>query len=152
MAMTPLYDELEFFFERVRPMGVAFVGSARLAISFGRSPDRISGIWEGQDGFVQYHLEERDASIYVSSFGRGRYLVAQFPFEEDCRLRWHPWLAFVRLASAVARILDPPDETERPGDAGVRVPRPRPSPLRALAAEAPLGGRTPDGEIYKSVR
>jgi hypothetical protein len=137
--MTSLRHALESFYDRVRPLGVAFVGPPRLAAGFGRPPATCSWMWEGRDGFLQYHLEESDLSVYVSSFGWGKVLIAQFRFQQDCPPPAEPWLAFVRLASAIARVIDSPDDAEDSGITGVPVPGPHPAPPGGRAAEAPLG-------------
>jgi hypothetical protein len=76
--------------------------------------------------------------VYISPFGGGKFLIAQFDFQEDYPPPWPPWLAFVRLAATVARILEEPEDRDDSGTAGVGVPRPDPTPLRIRAAAAPL--------------
>lgn|GEM_PF-6255873 len=83
------------------------------------------------DGLTQYQIESWDATVFVSTFGRGRFLIAQFPF--DLEIIGAP-VSFMRLASAIQRELEEPSERQPPGDCAVRVPKdpraPRPS-LRA---------------------
>jgi len=138
VTMTPLHDLLADFFDRVRPLGVAFVGPPSLSTTFGRPPNYCSSMWEDSKGFLQYHLEESDISVYASSFGWGKYLIAQFLFQAEYPPPQREWLAFVRLASAVMRIIEHPEEAQGSGDAGVAVRRPTPRSPRTRAAEAPL--------------
>ena len=137
--MTPFHHALEVFFDQLQPLGVAFVGSARLAITFGRPPERVAWTWENREGFIQHHSEEAYVSVYASSFGWGKFLVAQFSFQDQYPPPLREWQAFVRLASTLTRILESPQETSDPGIAGVAVPRPHPAPQRSGSAEAPLG-------------
>jgi hypothetical protein len=133
--MHALDELLRRFYVGVEPLGVAFVGSARLACSFGRPCTRFSDIYESARGFVQYHLEYSDISLYVSCFEWDRRLVVQFSFQDEEPPPMRPWLEFVQLAAAVARVLEDPDDSDD-SSAGVAVPRPdRPRP-RARATEA----------------
>lgn len=145
-TMALLQRLLADFFERFTPLGVAFVGPPRLSTTLGRPPGSCSWVWENRDGFVQVHIEEADLSAYVSSFGWGKYLIAQFPFQAEDPPPAREWLAFVRLASAVLRAIEQPEEGQDAGDAGVAVRRPTPGPQRTRSAAVPL----PDRIVYPS--
>ncbi len=136
--MNSLRHLLETFCERFAPRGVAFVGSSRFAMSLGRPPAACGFICDATAGFSQYHVEDSDMSVYVSSFGWGKFLIAQFPFQEEYPPPAREWLAFVRLAAAVTRAIESPDADEDEGAAGIAVRRPSPTPLRTRTAEAPV--------------
>lgn len=133
--MSPLSHLLESFYTRLEPQGVAFVGSAKLGVSFGRP---VTSRLESSEGFTQHHSENEGLSVYTSSFGWGKLLVAQFDFQEDFPPPTRPWMAFVRLAALIQRYLDNP--TDFPEPPGAAVPVLRPSPVgpkpRSLSAEA----------------
>jgi hypothetical protein len=133
---SPLSPLLESFYERFEPRGVAFVGSAKFGVSFGRPATPILPSLESAVGFTQLHLEHSWVSIYASYFGWGRVLVAQFGFQEDFPPPSRPWLAFVRLAARVQLCLDDPSGSSEPPVAGVLVRSPQPGPPHVLRAEA----------------
>jgi hypothetical protein len=138
--MTPLHHLLEVFYERYGPQAIAFVGSNRFGTSVGHLSAACASISDATAGSSQYHIEGSNLSIYVSSFGWGKFLIAQFVFQKEYPPPAREWLAFVRLAAAVTLLIETPDE-EDSGAAGVAVLRPRPSPLRTPAAEAPFEDR-----------
>lgn len=123
------------------PLGVAFAGPPPLAACIGLPATRFLSLGESATGFVQHHSEHLGVSVYVSSFGGGKFLIAQFDFQEDYPPPWPLWLAFVRLAATVARIIEEPNDRDDSGTAGVAVPRPDPTPLRTRAAAVPLEER-----------
>jgi hypothetical protein len=128
---------LELFYDRMQPISVAFVGSAKFSAAFGRHVSESGS--SSFEGFFQRHSEDAGVSTYSSYFGFGKTLVVQFDFHDDApNLR--EWDAFVRLAALIQRYLDDPiDFLQLPeGGAPVRHPRPSSSPLRQLGAEAPL--------------
>lgn len=135
--MNAIHHALEAFYDRVGPLGVALVGAPRLAACVGLPATRFYSFGESANGFIQFH-NESGVSIYISSFGEGNFLIAQFSFQEDYPPPWPPWLAFVRLAATIARILEGRDDRDDSGTIGVAVPRPDPSPLWIRAAAAPL--------------
>ena len=137
--MNPLVPLLESFYVRETPRGVAFVGSNRFDVSFGRPVDSVLASLSSAYGFTQLHLEDQWLSVYASYFGRGTLLVAQFGFQEEYPPPSRPWLAFVRLAAATQRVLDDPDDRPEPPVAGVPVLKPLLGPdLRFRSAHAPL--------------
>jgi hypothetical protein len=143
-----LVSILESFYEREEPRGVAFVGAAFRDITFGRSPEAHLDSLQSIDGFVQLHFEHFWVSVYASNFGRGRWssygrsrwLIVQFPLQDDDWPPLGPWNAFVRLAVDVQRCLDGPADAEGPPSAGVPVLKPLfPAPhSRRPSAEAPV--------------
>jgi hypothetical protein len=130
--------DLESFYMREGPRGVAFVGATFADVTFGRSPEPHLDSLQSIDGFVQLHLEHFWVSVYPSSFGRGRWLIVQFPFQDADLPPLGPWNAFIRLAVDVQRCFDSPADSEGPPSAGVPVLRPLvPSPhSRLTTAEA----------------
>ena len=136
--MSPLSYLLESFYLRLEPQGLAFVGSAKFGVSFGRPVPSLHGL---TDGFTQNHSEISGVSVYASSFGWGKFLVAQFEFQEDYPPPTRPWLAFVRLAALTQRYLDNPTDFPEPPGAGVPVlwPYPTAPKPRDLRAEASFG-------------
>ncbi len=138
--MEPLVSILESFYDREEPRGVAFVGANFADVTFGRSPAPHLSSLQSVDGFVQLHFEHSWVSVYASSFGRGRWLIVEFPFQDEYPPSLRPWNAFVRLAVDVQRCLDSPADSEGPTSAGVPVLRPLfPAPhSRLTTAEAPL--------------
>ncbi|HJQ40893.1 MAG TPA: hypothetical protein VKB93_27460 [Thermoanaerobaculia bacterium] len=134
--MTPLHKLLGKFHDRLAPLGVAFVGSRRFAVSFGIPPTAHAWILEQTKGFTQYHIEHTGVSVYVSSFGWGKFLIAQFAFQEQYPPPAREWTAFVHLASAVTRAME---ETERDsGGEEAPVLRPAPKSPRTRVAHASL--------------
>jgi hypothetical protein len=144
--MTPLYAALERFYFRERALGVAFGGPDSLDLTLGRPSTFLLSSVSSSSGFLQLHLESYGASIYASHFGRGKVLIAQFPFEEHDPPSARPWLAFVRLAAAIAGMLDNPGEPLDPPPTPVHVLRPYPSAPRPRprVAHAPIEGKIPD--------
>jgi hypothetical protein len=134
--VNPISELLELFYDRLNPISVAFVGSAKLAASFGL---RVPSAGSSFEGFSQWHSEDAGISAYSSYFGFGKTLIATFEFQNDApNLR--VWNAFVRLAALIQRYLDDPDDfLQLPiGGLPVRQPRPNVPPLRRLSAEAPF--------------
>lgn len=131
---------LESFYMREQPRGVAFVGATFADVTFGQSPAPHLSSLQSIDGFVQLHLEHFCVSAYASSFGRGKLLIVQFPFQDEYPPPLQPWSAFVRLAVDVQRCLDDPTDPERPPSADVPVLKPLfPAPhSRLTTAEAPV--------------
>ena len=137
--MERLISILESFYMYEEPRGVAFVGATFADITFGRSPTAHLYSLESIDGIVQLHVEG-SVSVYASSFGRGRWLIVQFPFQDDYPPPLQPWNVFIRLAVDVQRCLDSPADSEGPPSAGVPVLKPLfPAPhSRRTSAEAPF--------------
>ena len=135
--MNAIAHLLALFYDRMQPISVAFVGSAKFGAALGR---RVSESGSSSfEGSCQWHSEDAGVSTYSSSFGFGKTLVVQFDFHDDApNLR--EWNAFVRLAALIQRYLDDPiDFMQLPeGGAPVRHPRPSSSPMLQLGAEAPL--------------
>lgn len=128
--MSALRPLLAAFYERYQPLGVAFVGSAKYGVKFGSLPYDAQGLC---GGFTQLHDADHSVSVYASYFGWGKFLIAQFEFQNDDLPPGRPWLAFVRLAAAVQRYLDEPGEPTA-ADAPALVPlAPRPRILRGEA-------------------
>jgi hypothetical protein len=113
--MLALHHALEAFYDRAAPLGVAFVGPPRLAACVGLPATRFLSLGESANGFVQHHIEHFGVSVYISPFGGGKFLIAQFDFQEDYPPPWPPWLAFVRLAATVARLLEEPEDRDDSG-------------------------------------
>ncbi|MGZ4809979.1 MAG: hypothetical protein ACXV7D_11695 [Thermoanaerobaculia bacterium] len=135
--MNAIVHLLELFYDRMQPISVAFVGSAKFSASFGRRVTESGS--SSFEGSLQWHSEDAGLSTYSSYFGFGKTLVVQFDFHDDApNLR--EWNAFVRLAALIQRYLDDPmDFLQLPeGGAPVRQPRPSSPPMRHLSAEAPL--------------
>jgi hypothetical protein len=129
---------LETFHIREEPLGVAFVGPTFADLSFGWPSASILSSMQSVDGFTQLHLESRGISAFASSFGRGKLLIAQFPFEEDDPPPLRPWFAFVRLAMQVQRFLDEPESEDLSGASVLRPPPQGPnSTLRVSHAPLP---------------
>lgn len=123
--MSPLSYLLGSFYERQEARGVAFIGSARLAVTLGRPVTSFVSLLG--DGFTQLHLEQDWLSVYASYFGGGKFLVAQFDFQEEYSPPIRPWLAFVHVSALVQRYFDDPEAF--PGDPTSEVPAVRPDPL-----------------------
>jgi hypothetical protein len=132
-----LADLLEIFFLRAAPLGVAFVAEEDAIASFGLPCTRMRSILTSTTGFLQRHIEASSISLYVSAFDHGRYLVAQFPFQESWPPPLRPWLAFVRLAVAIQLDLEP-GELPGPPASSLVVSRPNPIPPKPRFAEASL--------------
>jgi hypothetical protein len=62
-AMARLHHTIGVFYDRVAPLGIAFVGPPRLAVSFGRPPTALAWLLENAEGFVQRHIEDSDVSV-----------------------------------------------------------------------------------------
>ena len=137
--MKRLVSILESFYDREEPRGVAFVGATFADVTFGRSPEAHRYSLQSIDGSVQLHFEG-SVSVYASSFGRSRWLIVQFPFQDEEPPPFRAWNAFIRLAVDVQRCLDGPADSEGPPSAGVPVLRPLfPAPhSRLTTAEAPI--------------
>jgi hypothetical protein len=135
--MTALLQLLELFYFRHQPRGVAFVGSAKYGVTVGRSPrSRFSTI----EGFTQSHSGDTHTSTYSSYFGWGKFLIAEFECFEENQPSERQWIAFVRLAARVQRVLDNP--ADQPDIPTAHVPALKPHPTgpkpRPLASEAPF--------------
>lgn len=136
--MEELKHVLRRFYERVEPLGLAFWSENSSIISFGLPANGLAAAIRSSDGFIQWHLEDQGVSAYVSSFGRSGYLIAQFDFQTAYPPPLSPWLAFARLAGAVARILEASDRDRDLPAAPVAVPRPNPLVPKDHGAEASL--------------
>jgi len=129
---------LEAFYLRANPLGVAFVTYGSADVSFGRPCSFILLNLGSIDGFSEFHLENWGASVFVSSFGKERFLVAQFPFAADDSHMETPG-SFLRLATAVQRELETPSSSAEPPIDGVTATRPSPQPLpKPRSAEVPF--------------
>lgn len=136
--MKRLDHILQRFYERIEPLGVAFWSETGLMISFGLHPNRVMDLIRSSDGFFQWHIEAQRISAYVSYFGRHGYLIAQFEFQVEYPPPAKQWLAFARLATVVAGILETPDQDGELPSASVAVPRSNPRSPKDRGAEAPL--------------
>ena len=127
---------LEAFYFRAKPLGVAFVSYGSADVSFGRPCSFVLPNLGSTDGFSEFHLENWGASFFVSSFGKERFLVAQFPFAADDSRMETP-SSFLRLATAVQRELETPSSSAGPPTDGVTATRPSPQPRpKPRSAEA----------------
>src|SRR5205809_4785554 len=124
--MHTILHLIESFYAREEPRGVAFVGSGRFDMSFGRPASSVLPMLSSTNGFTQLHFEDQWLSVYASYFGWDRLLVAQFGFHEQFPPPARPWNAFVRLAARIQRSLDNPSEFPDPPSAAVPVLKPPP--------------------------
>lgn len=138
LVMEQLDHALQKFYEHAEPLGLAFWSETDSMVSFGLSANRLTDLIRSSDGFLQWHIEEQGISVYVSAFGRRGYLIAQFEFQPRFPPPLRPWLAFARLAAAVARILETPGRERELPPTLVAVPRPNPRSPKDRGAEAPF--------------
>jgi len=92
------------------------------------------------EGFTQWHSGDTHTSTYISFFGFGKFLIAEFECFEEDQPSERQWIAFVRLAARIQRFLDnPADQPDVPtSDVPALKPHPAGPKPRPLHAEAPF--------------
>ena len=92
---SSLYPLLESFYERFEPRGVAFVGSSKFGVSFGRSAASVLPSLESAVGFTQIHLEDAWVSITLRISDGEEFWSPSSPFRKTFRLHLvHGWPSF----------------------------------------------------------
>ena len=138
-SVRSLHRLLEDFYFRSKPLGIAFVTSASTGLSFGRPCNFVLPMLGSTEGLTEFHLENWGACVFASNFGRGRFLIAQFPLSPEDSPTGLPG-SFVRLAAAVQQHLENPSGSSEPSnDSFVHIPK-DPGGLRpkSRGAHAPL--------------
>jgi hypothetical protein len=128
---------LEEYYQRRKPLGVAFAQDGEVLFGFGRPCDFALGLLSSSEGLCEVEVAAWDAVVFASSFRWGKRLVAQYALGRDATMG--PPGSFVRLSVAVQHALDHPEESSAPPPTpnSVAAPRrPAGSPRRPLAAEA----------------
>ena len=134
--MNAINRLLEEYYERRKPLGIAFVQDGSTLFGFGRPCNFVLPTLGSTEGLSEIENERWDAVVFVSTFRLGKHLVVQFPRGSEA-IEGPPG-SFVRLAAAVQSALENPSSASAPpptDGVAVRPRQPRHSPPQSDAEE-----------------